>query len=99
MTTQPTSSAGTGWLGVLALAEHELELVRGNDVEGLPAAIEERARLAAALGAPPRPVLERLLEVQEQIVVELTLAREGVVRELGALQRGRSAVRGYRASA
>jgi hypothetical protein len=86
------------WLEVLGLAERELELVRGGDVEALPAAIEERARLAATLGPPPRPVLERLLAVQQQIVVELTLAREGVVRELGALHRGRSAVRGYRAS-
>jgi hypothetical protein len=99
MSTEPTSSAGTGWLEVLGLAERELELVRGGDAEALPAAIEERARLAASLGPAPRPVLDRLLEVQEQIVVELTLARDGVVRELGSLQRGRSAVRGYRASA
>jgi hypothetical protein len=87
------------WPDVLALAERELELVRGGDAEALPAAIEERARVTAALGTPPRPVLERLIAVQEQIVVELTLARDEVVRELGALERGRSAVRGYRASA
>jgi hypothetical protein len=87
------------WCDVLGLAERELELVRSGDAAALPAAIEERARLAETLGLPPRPVLERLLAVQEQIVVELTLARDGVVRELGSLQRGRSAVRGYRASA
>jgi hypothetical protein len=87
------------WPDVLALAERELELLRGGDVEALPAAIDERARLAATLGPAPRPVLERLVDVQQQIVVELTLARDGVVRELGALERGRSAVRGYRASA
>jgi hypothetical protein len=87
------------WFDVVRLAERELELVRGGDAEALPAAIEARAQLAASLGPPPRPVLERLLEVQGQIVVELTLARDGVVRELGSLQRGRSAVRGYRASA
>jgi hypothetical protein len=87
------------WLEVLGLAERELELVRGGDAEALPAAIEERARLAASLGPAPRPVLERLLAVQEQIVVELTLARDGVARELGALHRGRGAVQRYRASA
>jgi hypothetical protein len=87
------------WADVLALAERELELVRGGDAEALPAAIEQRARVTASLGAPPRPVLERLIEVQRQIVVELTLARDEVVRELRSLDRGRSAVRGYRASA
>jgi hypothetical protein len=87
------------WPDVLALAERELELVRSGDAEALPAASAERARLSATLGAPPRPVLVRLVAVQEQIVVELTLARDEVVRELRALERGRSAVRGYRATA
>jgi hypothetical protein len=87
------------WADVLALAERELELVRGGDAEALPSAIERRAQLTTALGAAPRPVLERLVEVQRQIVVELTLARDEVVRELRTLDRGRSAVRGYRASA
>jgi hypothetical protein len=92
----------SGWTELLALAERELELVRGGDAEALPAAIDERARLAASLGEAPasaRPVLERLAEVQQQILVELTLARGEIVRELGALQRGRGAVRGYRATA
>ena len=83
---------------MLALAERELEMVRGGDVEGLPAAIERRATLAATLGQAPgsaRPVLERLAEVQEQIVVELTLAGAEIVRELGTLRRGRGAVAGY----
>lgn len=88
----------SGWPDVLALAERELELVRGGDAEALPAAIAERARLAATLDQAPRPVLERLAEVQHQIIVELTLAREEILRELGALQRGRSAVQGYRAA-
>ena len=87
----------SGWPDVLALAERELELVRGGDADALPAAIAERARLAATLDQAPRPVLERLVEVQHQIVVELTLAREEILRELGALQRGRTAVQGYRA--
>ena len=37
--------------------------------------------------------------MQEQIVVELTLARAGIVRELGALRRGRGAMRGYAGAA
>jgi hypothetical protein len=88
----------SGWPRLLALAERELELVRGGDVEALPAAIAERERLAATLGQAPgsaRPVLERLAEVQDQIVVELTLSRAEIVRELGTLQRGRGAVSGY----
>jgi hypothetical protein len=92
----------SGWDQLLALAESELELIRGGDVEQLPDAIAARAQLAATLGQPPataRPVLERLAAVQHQIVVELTLARDEVVRELGALRRGRGAVRGYRSAA
>jgi hypothetical protein len=84
------------WAEVVRLAERELELVRGGDAEALPAAIEERARLAASLDPAPRAVLERLAEVQQQILVELTLARGDIVRELGALQRGRGAVQRYR---
>jgi hypothetical protein len=89
----------SGWPDVVALAERELELVRGGDADALPAAIAERAALAAALDPASRPVLERLAEVQHQILVELTLAREDIMRELAALQRGRGAVRGYRATA
>ena len=92
----------TGWDEVLALAEHELELVRGGDAEALPAATAERGRLTLELGAPPataRPQLERLVAIQHQIIVELTLGRDEIMRELAALQRGRGAVRGYRASA
>jgi hypothetical protein len=90
------------WSQLLALAERELELIRGGDIERLPEAIEERARLAATLGQAPasaRPVLERLETVQQQIIVELTLAGSEIVRELGTLRRGRGAVDGYRFAA
>ena len=89
----------TGWSDVLALAERELELVRGGDAEALSGAIAERAALAATLAPASRPQLERLAEVQQQILVELTLARDEIVRELAALQRGRGAVHGYRRTA
>jgi hypothetical protein len=90
------------WQQLLALAERELELIRGGDIEHLPAAIEERAQLAATLGQAPasaRPVLERLQAVQHQIIVELTLAGAEIVRELGSLRRGRGAVDAYRFAA
>lgn len=92
----------TPWQQLLGLAERELELIRGGDIERLPDAIEERARLAATLGQAPasaRPVLERLQAVQQQIIVELTLAGAEIVRELGTLRRGRGAVDGYRFAA
>jgi hypothetical protein len=89
----------SGWADVLALADRELELVRSGDAEALPAAIAARASLAETLGQAPRPVLERLAAVQQQILVELTLARDEIVRELSALQRGRGAVQGYRLTA
>jgi hypothetical protein len=40
-----------------------------------------------------------LVALQEQIVIEWTLARDAVARELAALTRGRGAVRGYRSAA
>ena len=76
-----------------------LELVRSGDAEALPGAIAARAGLAQTLGRAPRPVLEQLATLQQQILVELTLAREEIVRELAALQRGRGALHGYRLTA
>ena len=90
------------WEALLALAERDLELLRRRELDALPAALDERDRLALALGqAPPgaRPVLERLAVLQDQIVAEITLARDEAARELAALQRGRGAVRGYRSAA
>ena len=75
----------TGWSDLLELAERELALVRAGDAAALPAAQEERARLVATLGPAPaaaRPVLDRLAAVQDQLVIELTLGRDEVAREL-----------------
>ena len=44
-------------------------------------------------------MLERLAAVQDQIVTEITLARDEAARELRPLQRGRGAVQGYRSAA
>ena len=92
----------TSWDELVVLAEAELELVRGGDLLALPGAIAARGRLAASLGPAPvsaRPALERLVGLQEQLVVELTLARDATTRELGTLRRGRGAVQGYRTAA
>ena len=37
--------------------------------------------------------------LQEQLVIEFTLARDAAARELAALGRGRGAMRGYRSAA
>ena len=64
-----------------SLAERELELVaRRRPLERSRRDRRARGRLAATLGPAaaraPGPVLERLAAVQEQIIVELTLARD-----------------------
>jgi hypothetical protein len=86
------------WQDLLARAERELTLARDERWEELAEAGAERARLAAALPAPApalRPLLERLALVQEQIASLLAAGRAQTARELGALNRGRGAVRGY----
>lgn len=86
------------WQHLLARAEGELALAREGRWEELAAAGAERTRLAAALPAPApalRPVLERLALVQDELTSLLTAARAQTARELGALDRGRGAVRGY----
>jgi hypothetical protein len=92
----------SGWPDLLELAERELALLRDGDADALPAAMDARARLAAVLGPAPaaaRPVLEHLAAVQDQIITELTLARDDIARELVALRRGRTAMHGYRTAA
>jgi len=87
------------WQDLLARAERELSLAREGRWEELAAAGAERIRLAAALPAPApavRPVLERLALVQSQLTALLSAARAETARELGLLNRGRGAVRGYK---
>ena len=86
------------WQDLLARAERELSLAREDRWEELAEAGAERVRLSAALPAPApaaRPLIERTLQVQAQIDRLLTAARARTARELGALHRGRGAVRGY----
>ena len=74
------------------------------------ARFDEAAALAAERDAPrPRRSARRPPRtarrwscsppLQEQLVIEFTLARDAAARELAALRRGRGAVRGYRSAA
>jgi hypothetical protein len=88
----------TPWSDLAALADRELGLARDGRWEEAQALSAERDALAPALPAPgpgDRAALELLVALQEQIVVEYTLARDAVAREISALTRGRGAVRGY----
>ena len=90
------------WSELVALADRELSLARDGRWDEAQALAGERQALAPAMAAPrpgDRPALEMLVALQEQIVVEWTLARDAIARELSALARGRGAVRGYRSAA
>ena len=92
----------TAFADLAVLADRELALARERRWEEAAELRERRdalARTAPAPRAEDRPALELLVSLQEQIVVECTLARDAVARELAALRRGRGAVRGYRSSA
>jgi len=91
------------WEALARLADRELALLEAGDFESASALGAERARLAAALPARPpaeaRAALEHLMATHERITVILTVAREALALELGQLERGRKAVRGYGALA
>jgi hypothetical protein len=92
----------TGFADLAVLAERELTLVRdGRWDEAAELAAERDARARALPRARPadRPALELLAALQDQLVVEFTLARDATARELAALGRGRGAMRGYRSAA
>jgi hypothetical protein len=84
------------------LAERELTLVRDarfDEAAELAAERDARARTLAPARPEDRPALELLMALQEQLVIEFTLARDAAARELAALDRGRGAMRGYRSAA
>jgi len=86
------------WAALVTLAERELELALEGRWEEATVASTVRLQAALALGAPPaaaRPHLERLLELQPQITAGLTAARAFTARQLGDMNRGRVAMRGY----
>ncbi len=91
-------TAAAPWANRVALAERERDLARDGHWEEAALVSSERLGAALALGAPPaaaRPHLERLLELQQQITAGLTVARAFTARQLGDMNRGRTAMRGY----
>jgi hypothetical protein len=86
------------WAELVALAEHELELIRDGRWEEVPAVAAQRLSAAEALGDPPaaaRGHLERLLELQHEIHAGLSTGRAFTLQKLGNMQRGQTALRGY----
>ena len=85
------------------LAERQLELADAGSWDELAAAMEQWGRTAAALPAVAAPdarePLTRLAELHDQLRARLATGRADTARELGALHRGRGAVRGYQAAA
>jgi Flagellar protein FliT len=96
-------AGATPWEELLVLAEREHACAQAGDWEGVAALGADRARRSAALAAVPPAAalapLRRLEAVQQEIVALLVAARADTVRELGRIDRGRSAVRGYGAGA
>ena len=87
------------WAELVALAEHERDLVRDGRWEEVPAASARRLSAAQALGDPPasaRPQLERLVELEHEIHAGLSTGRAFTLQKLGNLERGHTALRGYR---
>lgn len=85
------------------LADHQLELAAAGRWDDLVVAMEDFSHLAgslpAAAPASALAALERLEETQRLLRARLDDARAGAARELGSLQRGRGAVRGYQVAA
>jgi hypothetical protein len=81
------------------LAEEELDLVASGRIEALPELHERRAHALAALPArltaPEREVLTRVHQLLEQATALLGLAVNETAAQLGRIERGSAALRGY----
>lgn len=88
---------------IAALAQEELGLVvsgRWHELAELHARRDEAlAAMPDHVTAEDRPVLERALELQRQVEGLIERARAETSAELGRLDRGRTAARGYALSA
>jgi hypothetical protein len=88
------------WTLAIELAERELDLVRAGEWDLVAEVSAERGAQAAMLQTlGPRPVLERLVALEAELIAALTAARTATVHELGSLRRGRGAMRGYAGAA
>jgi hypothetical protein len=85
---------------IAALAEEELDLVAAGRIEALPELHERRQVALDALRAHPvspteRETLLRAHEMQEQVAALLQLAVNETAAQLGRIERGSAALRGY----
>jgi hypothetical protein len=88
------------WAHAVELAERELALVRAGEWDLVAEVSAERGTQMASLPTPgPRPLLERLAALEAELIAALQAARATTIRELGAVRRGRGAVRGYAGTA
>ena len=86
------------WADLVTLAERELELALEGRWEEAMEASTARLEAALTLGAPPAPARAqhgRRLELQPQNTAGGTGARGSTPRQLGDMNRGRVAMRGY----
>jgi hypothetical protein len=91
-------SPETPWAALVALAEHELALVRDGRWEEVPAVSAQRLSAAQSLGDPPaeaRAHLERLVDLEAEIHAGLSTGRAFTLQKLGNMERGQTALRGY----
>jgi hypothetical protein len=90
-----------GWDQLLELATAELGAAAAGRWDALDALGADRAALAASLGEPTpadRPLLERVMAVNEQLVATILRGRSATLDELAHLRRGCGAVAGYAAA-
>jgi cytosine/adenosine deaminase-related metal-dependent hydrolase len=89
----------TGYSGLLALAERELELVRGGHLDELANLWEDRRLLVAELPAVPpagaRECLERAADLQGRTTALLEEHLDATGAEMRRLVKGRSAMQSY----
>ncbi|HEY3020442.1 MAG TPA: hypothetical protein VGJ32_09630 [Solirubrobacteraceae bacterium] len=87
---------------LVALAEEELDLLAAGRVDALAELQERRdaalAALPAELSAADRGVLARAHQLQVQVAALLERALSETAAELGRLDRGHAALRGYAGS-
>jgi hypothetical protein len=88
-----------GYGSLVALAERELELVRGGELDALPQLWEERRQVVDALPPiPPAgalPSLERAAELQGRTTALLEEHLDATGAEMRRLVTGRSAMHSY----
>ena len=82
-----------------ALAEEELDMVASGRIEALPELHDRRAQALAALptrlSAPEREVLTRVHQLLEQAAALLQIALSETSAQLGRIERGSAALKGY----